>query len=134
MLSDWIKKLKFNDMCSVQKSSNFCSRMLEMHVSEAQISNFFLGRMLPDPPRNLWVFCISAYSKAFIVPCLELIENPALCYRKESPRAVVKGWKQFYHWNQSLNTSLQTIQNKYTSTSILRNNKRKENWRTQNSK
>ena len=30
-------------MCSVRKSSNFCSRMLEMHVSEAQISNFFLG-------------------------------------------------------------------------------------------
>ena len=37
------------------------------------------------------------YSKAFIMPCLERIENPALCYRKESPRAVMKGWKQFYH-------------------------------------
>ena len=40
-------------MCSVRKSSNFCSRMLEMHVSEAQISNFFLGGHAVKPPRNL---------------------------------------------------------------------------------
>ena len=76
-------------MCSVQKSSNFCSRMLEMHVSEVQISNFFLGGMLPDLPFP------SLPTPKLLVPCLELIENPALCYRKESPRAVVKGWKQF---------------------------------------
>ena len=91
-----MKKLKFNDTCSVQKSSNFCSRMLEMHVSDAQISNFFLGGMLPDPPETCEFFP-SLPTPKLLVPCLELIENPALCYRKESPRAVMKGWKQFYH-------------------------------------
>ena len=47
-------------MCSVRKSSNFCSRMLEMHVSEAQISNFFLGGggggMLSNPPETCEFF------------------------------------------------------------------------------
>ena len=94
----WIKKLKFNDICVLSKNSNFCSRMLEMHVwSEAQISNFFLGGMLPDPPPppNLWVFLHLCLTPKLLLPYLELIENPALCYRKESPRAVVKGWNQF---------------------------------------
>ena len=63
MCCHWIKKLKFNDICVLSKNSNFCSRMLEMHVwSEAQISNFFLGGMLPDPPppQTCEFFCISA--------------------------------------------------------------------------
>ena len=63
--SNWqeeLKKLKFNDICVLSKNSSFCSRMLEMHVSEAQISNLFLGGMLPDPPspKTCEFFCISA--------------------------------------------------------------------------
>ena len=70
--------------------------MLEMHVSEAQISNFFLGGMLPDPPPpKLVSFLYLCLTPKLLLPYLELIENPALCYRKKSPRAVVKGWKQF---------------------------------------
>ena len=69
--------------------------MLEMHVSEAQISNFFLGGMLPDPPppqkKKLVSFLHLCLTPKLLLPYLELIENPALCYRKESPRAVVKG-------------------------------------------
>ena len=41
--------------------------MLEMHVSEAQISNFFLGAMLPDsssPQKLASFFHLTAYSKA----------------------------------------------------------------------
>ena len=37
--------------------------MLEMH--SAQRLKFFLGSLLPDANRNLRVFSISAYSKAF---------------------------------------------------------------------
>lgn len=64
----------------------------------AQRPRFLLGGMPPDPPppppRNLQVFP-SLPTPEPLLPYLELIENPALCYRKESPRAVVKGWKQF---------------------------------------
>ena len=93
--------------------------MLE-NVSEAQISNFFLGGMLPDPPRNLRVFSLFAYSKAFnALIYLKLMENIALCYGKESPiKGCYEGLETIlhYHWNQSINIPLQTIQNKYTST------------------
>ena len=69
--------------------------MLEMHGSEAQISpRGHAARPPPPPPRNLQVFP-SLPTPEPLLPYLELIENPALCYRKESPRAVVKGWKQF---------------------------------------
>ena len=85
-------------MCSVRKSSNFCSRMLEMHVSEKteNFETFSRGKCCQTPPETCEFFP-SLPTPKLLVPCLELIENPALCYRKESPRAVMKGWKQFYH-------------------------------------
>ena len=64
----------------------------------AQRPRFLLGGMLPDPtsPQKLASVFRSLPTQKPLLPYLELIENPALCYRKESPRAVVKGWKQFY--------------------------------------
>ena len=49
----------------------------------------------PTPPKLVSFFHLCLTPK-LLLPYLELIENPALCYRKESSRAVVKGWKQFY--------------------------------------
>ena len=69
--------------------------MLEMHGSEAQISPGGHATRPHLPPETCKFFRSLPTPKP-LLPYLERIENPALCYRKESPRAVVKGWKQFY--------------------------------------
>ena len=61
-----------------------------------RFETFSWGKCCQTPPETCEFFP-SLPTPKLLVPCLELIENPALCYRKESPRAVMKGWKQFYH-------------------------------------
>lgn len=64
--------------------------MLEIHVSEAQISNFFLGAMLPDSPspqKLASFFHLTAYSKALkYCPTWNLLKT-LLCVIEKSHQA-----------------------------------------------